>query len=332
VKRNDLLKALIAVKPGIASKKSIESMMYFYFTGTHVIAYNDIVAIQYPLETEFSAFVKADDMFKVVSRIKTDTLTFKLEGSLLKMQSSKMMNDFATIFDDEVVGRIEIVQKSMDKVRWKQLPKSFVEAVKLCMPVASKSESDQMLTCLYVSGEDVISTDNVRIAHYSMESSMEEMMIKATEMKAILDIKPSKYCITKSWIHFKNNDGCIFSIRSIKGSYPNMLKYMDFKGIEITLPESILSGIEIASVRMEDSDDAMKVSIRKGKYRLYNENASGKFDFRDSIKYNGKDIDFSINPSLLAEMMKHSTNIIIGEQNTRLEADNFRLVTSMFVE
>lgn len=332
MQRKELLKALLAVKPGIASKNSIESMMYFYFAGEAVISYNDIVSIQYPLKTDFTAFVNANDFFKVLSRIKSDSVSFKMAKDALEMRSSNMLNQFATIFDEDVVSRISTVQETMKGVKMKSLPNNFVEAVNLCIHIASKSESDQMLTCLYIKDKDMVATDNIRIAHFKMQSPVDEMMIKASEMKAILDIKPTKYAATKSWVHFKNDDGCIFSIRRIKGNYPDMLKFMDFSGVSVELPKKILDGIDVASVFAENIDDAIKVSIRKGKYRLYKESASGKFDFRDNIKYNGKDIDFSINPNLLMDMMNHSTNIIVGEQSIRLEADHFRLVTSLFIE
>ena len=78
MKRKELLKALLSVKPGVANKDIIESMTYFYFNGTHVISYNDIVSIQHPLKTDFKTFVKADDFFKVISKVKSEELAFKM--------------------------------------------------------------------------------------------------------------------------------------------------------------------------------------------------------------------------------------------------------------
>lgn len=330
MKRKELLQALLTVKPGIASKDIIESMTYFYFSGSSVISYNDMISIQHPLKTDFQTFIKADDFFKVISKVKSDTLAFKLENSQLKMKSDKMMNSFATIFDDEIVARIATVQESLEGVTFKKLPSNFSEGVKLCIQVASRNESDQMLTCLYISGKNIVATDNVRIARYILKASMDDMMIKASELKSLALINPVKYCVTPSWIHFQNESNCIFSIRRIKGNYPDMLKYTEFTGVEVSLPKNILDGVDIASVFTEDADDAIAITIKKGKYRIYKESDAGKIDFRDNIDYDGQDITFKINPNLLKEMMNHSTNVTIGVRSARLEADNFLLVTSLF--
>lgn len=330
MKRKELLNALLSVKPGIANKDIIESMTYFYFSGSAVISYNDVISIQYPLETDFQTFIKADDFFKVVSKVKADSLAFKLEDNQLKMKSDKMLNSFATIFDEEIVSRIATVQDSLADAKLKKLPAEFVEAVQLCSQVASRNESDQMLTCLYVSKNDVIATDNIRIAHYKLKTAMDDMMIKASELRSLVNIEPTKYAVTTSWIHFKNDAGCVFSIRRIKGNYPDMLKHTKFDGIAVTLPKGIMDGVDVASVFTEDADDAITVTIKKGKYRIYKESDAGKVDFRDNIDYNGQDISFKINPNLLKEMMTHSTNVTIGASSARLEADNFLLVTSLF--
>ena len=330
MKRKELLNALLSVKPGIASKDIIESMTYFYFSGEAVISYNDVISIQYPLKTDFQAFIKADDFFKVVSKVKADSLAFKLEDNQLKMKSDKMLNSFATIYDEEIVSRIAAVQESLADATMKKLPTEFIEAVTLCSQVASKNESDQMLTCLYVSKKDIVATDNIRIAHYKLKTAMDDIMVKASELKALVNMDPTKYAVTSSWVHFKNDAGCTFSIRKVKGSYPDMIKHTQFEGVEVTLPKGIMDGVDVASVFTEDTDDAITVTIKKGKYRIYKESDAGKVDFRDSIDYNGQDIFFKINPNLLREMLNHSTNVTIGVRSARLSSDNFLLVTSLF--
>lgn len=332
MKRKDLLSALLAVKPGIATKDVIESMTYFFFSGDAVISYNDIISIQYPLKTSFNTFVKADDFFKVVSKVKSETVEFKLDEASLNMKADKMMSSFATIFDDSIVSRIQTVSDSLKDASMKKLPVDFIDAVKLCSHVASKNESDSMLTCLYVSKKNVVCTDNVRIAHYTMKTAMDEFMVKASEMKALIAINPTKYAVTSKWAHFSNDEGCVFSIRLVKGNYPDMIKFTDFDGIDIKLPKDILDGVDIASIFSEDADDAISITIIKGKCRVFKESDAGKIDFRTTIDYNGQDITFKINPELLKEMMAHTTNIVVAVRSARLETDSFVLVTSLFAE
>lgn len=332
MKRKDLLSALLSVKPGIASKDIIESMTYFYFSGESVISYNDVISIQYPLKTDFTTFVKADDFFKVISRIKCDEVKFKLEDNALKMRGDKMMSTFATIYDENIIKRIDTVKESMNEGKTKKLPTDFLESIKLCTQVASRNESDQLLTCIFIKGKDIVSTDNIRIAHAEMHTAMDEMLIKASELKALIDINPIFYRVTKSWIHFINADGCVFSIRGTKGTYPDMLKFMKFDGIEVTLPSDILDGVDIASVFTDDANDSVSISIKDKTCRVFKESQAGKIDFRSPIDYTGQDVTFNIHPDLLKEMMTHSTNIVIAASRAKLETDGFTLVTSLFSE
>jgi len=332
MKRKQLLSAIISVKPGVASKDIIESMTYLYFSGEAVISYNDVISIQYPLVTDFKTFVKADDFFKVISKIKSEEVKFKLEDTSLKMRADKMMSTFATIFDEEIIKRIATVSESRKGVKPRKLPTDFVESVRLCMQVASKNESDQLLTCLSINGKDIVSTDNIRIAHAEMKSDMEEMLIKASELKALIAINPIAYAATKTWIHFINAEECVFSIRRTKGAYPDMLKFTEFDGIEVTLPQEILDGVDIASVFTDDANDSISITIKNKTCRVFKESQAGKIDFRSAIDYTGQDVTFNIHPDLLKEMMTHSTNLVIAASRARLETDGFTLVTSLFTE
>lgn len=330
MKRKELLNALNLLKPAVTGKDITESMTYFYFSGESVVAYNDLISIQVPFKTDFTAFVKADDLTKTLSKLKDDEVIFKMEGDILKMKSGKnALISFSTIFDDKVVKRIESVSESFDEGKFKNLKEEFLEAVKLCYSTASKNESDQTLTCLYINGGTVMATDNIRIANFILKQKMDEMLIKASEMKALLPILPTQYMVTKSWVHFKNEEGCIFSIRLIKGEYPDMLQFCDFDGTKVNLPKEILDGVDVASVFVEASDDPVSVTIKNNVCRVFKESDNGKIDFRTPITYKGPDITFGIIPELLKNMMAYSTEIIIADDKAKLSSDQFTLVTSL---
>jgi len=330
--RKELLSALLSVKPGVASKGIIESMTYFYFTGSHVVSYNDSISIQYPIKTDFTGFVKADDLLKVVSKLKSDDIAFKMEKDILKMKSGKVLSSFATITDDTVINRISSVAESVHEETFKKLPKNFSECASMCQHVASRNESDLTLTCLYIKGKNMISTDNVRIGHSILSSEMDEMLLKASEIKALLAVFPETYVGTKSWIHFIGDSGCMFSIRRIRGEFPDMLKFMKFDGIKLNLPKEILDGIDLATVFTDDSSEHINVAIKKGICRIYKESESGTLDFREPIEYKGEDVSFNILPEFLREMMSHTTEIIVADTKAKLSSGEFTLVTSLFGE
>ena len=329
MKRLELLKALTAVKPGIASKDVIESMTYFFFTEKNVVSYNDRISIQYPINTGFNAFVKADEIYKVLSKLKSDTVDFTMDKNTLKMKSGKSLTAFVTIHDKQVIDRISTVEESMQEVKFKNLPDNFIESVKLCAQVASKNESDQTLTCIYISDTNMIATDNKRIAHAVLSSKMDTMLLRASEMKSLMDINPIKYGISGSWIHFQGESSCVFSIRTTKGEFPDMLKFMEFDGTSIMFPKEILNGVDLASIFTNDSDDYINVKIANKVCTLDKKAESGRTMFKEFIEYDGDPISFNIHPEILKDMLAHNTDIVIAEGRAKLHSDNFTLVTSL---
>ena len=308
----------------------IESMTYFYFSGKEVFSYNDKISISYPCETGFVAFVKADDLLKVLGKLDTDDISLNLNGETLTLKSGKFKLDFATIQDEDIVKRIATVQASLKEAKPKELPDNFIDCISLCHHVASSEDSDQTLNCLYIDGQDMVATDNKRIAHSVLSYVMEKMLIRASEMKSLLVIDPKYYIATKNWIHFVGANKCIFSIRSTKGEYPDMLKFMDFNGVKVTLPESILQGVDLASIFTDNEDPTVKITIKNGECMVFaGKSDRGKADFKEQIRYTGKEISFAVSSELLMDMLHHSTTITIDDSRARLDNDGFRMVTSL---
>ena len=306
-------------------------MTYFFFTGEYVITYNDIISIQYPLKTDFSTFVKAQQFFDVISKVKAEHIDFKLVSGKLEMKAGKVRSSFATIEDVEFISTMDSVIASAEAVTFKKVTDDFLEALKLCSFVASSNESAQTLTCVHVNKNVVSSTDNARIATSTIKSNKyPEMLIKASEISSLIDIDPTAYALSKSWIHFRGDSGSLFSIRRIKGEFPDMSQFLSFEGTEVNLPKEILDGLDIASVFIDDDNPSVSISLRKGACRIYKDSEGGLVDYREKVKYNGDSINFNINPAFLKEMLTHSTTLIVSDDKVRLESGSFIMVTALY--
>lgn len=329
--RKDLLKIFDKIMPGIDKKDSLEGMSHFYFSGTNIITYNDRISIQHPLKTDFDLFVKATDIYKILSKLKTDDITLVGDKDKLNISCKTMKANLATVSNDEVISRIKNVASSLSKIKWKKLPTNFISNLILCSYTASTQESDRTLTCVYVNGSDCVASDNNRISHAKMEEPVDELFVKASEIKNLASINPVEYAVSKSWIHFKNSDGCIFSIIKVSGNFPDFLPFFDFEGTEVNLPSDILEGVDIASVLVSD-DPAIQFKISKGFCHISVQSEAGTMKFRSKIDYNGKDVSFTINPDFLKQMMEHSSSITVSNKMAKLHTDdeNFSMVTALY--
>jgi DNA polymerase III sliding clamp (beta) subunit (PCNA family) len=328
--RKELQSILESVKSGIASKDIVESMTYFFFSGKEIVTYNDKISIQHPLSTDFSLFVKANDLMKIVSKSSAEEIIMKEDSGKLKIKIGKAQGTLATITDEEVSTRISNVQKSLSTTKWKDLPENFIACILLCAFSASESESDQTLTCINIKGHSCSSTDNRRISNAILTSEIEDMLLKASEVNNLKGIAPTQYSVAKSWIHFRNEDNCVFSIRKVSGEFPDVLPHFDFEGSEITLPKDILEGLDITSIFADDSSPSVEILISANICTIRVSSDAGKISHKSKIKYKGEDISFRINPEFLKEMMKHSTTLTVCDTKIKLETENFATVTALF--
>lgn len=330
--RKKLLEVLKKVKPGIADKAIVESMMYFYFSGKEVVTYNDKISVLHPLKTDFQLFVQAEKLYKIVSLAKATTLKMTEKENSLNIRTSTINVDLTTILDEEITERINLISKSISGVKWKKLPSNFLESASMCAFAASKLDAEQIMSCLYFNEKECMATDNDRFAIAPIEGKIDTMFFKASQITNLRDINPDKYVVTKAWVHFKNEEGCIFSIRRIEGTFPEELKdAFDFDGTTVTLSENILEGTDLASIFVDSMEPTITIRITKGMCIVSVTSDGGGSKHRSKVDYDGTDIVFTLNPEFLKEMLKHSTTIVIDDDRSRakLSAGDFSMLTSL---
>lgn len=334
IEKTKILSILEKVKPGITRTEHIEAMSYFFFSGKDIITYNDKISIQHPFKTDFSLFVKASDLHKIISKLNSDIVTILEKDGKLNITCKKVKASLPTIMDKEVSDRIETISKSLKNVKWKTLPENFSKSISLCYFTASKQESDGTLTCVYVNEKNCVSSDNNRISHAVLTSDIDEMFIKASEVKNLIDTNPIEYAITKAWLHFKNKDGCIFSIRKQDGKYPDFFQFFDFKGQIIELPKEVMEGIDLNSIFVDETNPSVNCKITNGFLFISTKSIAGRITHKSKINHNGNDVLFVINPLFLKEMIKYSSSVIIGDDKIKIKTDDdsFSILTALFTE
>lgn len=330
MKKSDLLKALNFVKPATKGKSISEDNSYFFLNNNKVIAYNDQICVQYPFEFGFKALVKASDLYKLVTKLKTNEISLVLKDTKVNIRSGRSNIHLNTISDSEITSRIKKVNKSLKKSKWEKLPNNFLESINICAFSASKNEAQGTLTYINIDGTEVRATNNTQLAIATLNSKVEKMFIKGIAVKDIVSLNPSTYSISKAWIHFKNENNCIFSIRTIEGEFPDTSKIFDsVKSKAVVMPEDILDGINIASIFTDNDNPAIEVHLEKGKCIILIESENGNYVFESEMKYKGESVRFFIDPEFLLKMLSHSSSIKIDYPVAMIECEGFKIATAL---
>jgi hypothetical protein len=325
--KQEFLNALLTVKPAIIKNGISDAMDYFFFTKSHVVSFNGTISIRCPLKTDFKTFVRGHDLVNLLLGLKAETLETKLKEEKLNIQASygkkvKVNTNLATIMDDDFISKIKVINKSVKKAEFKPLPNNFSNGIRPCSSVHVIGELDSVLSCALINGNVCMSSDNQRIIKSTLDSKMDKMLVKCSEIEKLLSINPTSYCITDSWIHFKNDNGVIFSIIKVDGDFPDIESLLDFEGQKLILPKDLTDGINIVEIFVDSMSPYINISFKKHECRLSISSSYGDIEYSAKIKkYKGKEVKFSINPEFLKSMIKHTTKMLLSKDNEKLKLE-----------
>jgi len=330
-KTSSTVEILTRIKPGLAMKDIVEGMKNFYFDGTSAITYNDKVSILHPFKTDFQAFIHADTFFRLLSKLPNKTFEMTQKDNQILITSTGLDVKLASIIDNEVIDRIKLVKEGIDEITWKPLPENFIMSVTLCSFAASETELDTTLSCVKIENDVCVASDSKRIATAKLKSPVELMYIKASEIVHLGRIDPTHYGINNAWILFKNQKNCIFALRKIGGGFPEWKHLFDFEGSQVSLPQELLKGIDLAAIFKEDGEiPYLTITIENNVCNLSIKTSAGNLKYSAPIEYDKEAINFVINPDFLKEMMRFSTIITITDNRAKLETDTFSTLTALY--
>ena len=338
MKREELLKALEMIKPGVDDKdKANLGQDNCLFSGDTVSSFNNDIAITYPIDSGIKALVRAMDLISILKKLRKISETVKIESisGKIMLTTSSSKNELATIEDPVVEERLLTVHKAVSDLKWMKLPVNFIDNLHVCAMAASKKESQFTLACVYAEGVNMIGSDNDKVAWATLDAPVKKMLIRASCVKSIININPIQYSGDSAFYHFKNEDGAIVSIRRVTGEYPiEYMNFFDFQGQTFSIPNEALGGIELASVFVDEKAPTISVQVHPGRCIISSGVKRGSSKFRVDISYKGEPFTFHIDPDVFKELLKHNTEITVGDNVAKIVVDdsNLKMLTTLILE
>jgi DNA polymerase III sliding clamp (beta) subunit (PCNA family) len=330
INKNDLLKALEAVKPGLTSKETIEQGTYFTFMENTVSTYNDKISIAHPIEgLDFEGAVKADELYGLLYKFKKDEVELAVfddpELSVICGRAKAGLR-----FQTDIKNPVSNIS---EKGKWKKIPDGFLKALSFAMGCCGHEDARPILTCVHVNQEGFIEgTDSFRIARTMIESlPVKTFLIKAEDAAIIVRMEPVKIAEEKSFIHFKTEEGAVLSCRTFsEDTFIDPTPFLKVKGEKIRFPKRIKEMLEKAMVfskRENPLNEEVEIKLQNGSFVISSESDFGWFEEEVPIKYEGKDIAFAITPYLLRDILDQTLSCTISDRLLKFEGDNWIYVT-----
>jgi DNA polymerase III sliding clamp (beta) subunit (PCNA family) len=329
ITRENFLGQLESVQPGLSAREIIEQSSCFIFQEGEVVTYNDEIACRQECSlSDVAGAVPAEPLLAILRKLNEEEIEVSSnEGELLikgKKRQAGIKMEMNILLPIDTVDRPK---------KWKSLPKNFTEAVTIIGQCASKDESQFVITCVHLHPKWIEACDNYQIARYPMETGLEEStLIRREALKHITTLDMNSFSETKSWMHFKNENGLVLSCRRYVEDYPDLQPYLSVKkGEKTEFPKGLKEATEKAEIFSQGNIESnqVEVSLCAGRLKLKGRGVTGWYSEVKKVSYSGGGISFLITPQLLRELVTNYNECEITPGTLKVDSGSFIYVTCL---
>lgn len=328
IKRIELVEALEAVKPGLASKELVEQSTCFVFSDGLLLTYNDSIAVSVnsPLPDEIVGAVPAQEFYAFITKLSDDEIDIALSDGKMTIKGKKSTAQIA--FNTSVVLPLDELG-DIDKVTWNTLPAGFVDGIKFCLFSVSKNMATPALTALHFADHFVESCDNFRATQYNMGTDhtfKDDVLVPASMIKEVIAYSPKAYALTKHWVHFTTAGDAVISCRTLNEKYPEVAPILDVKGDTVVFPAGMAAALDRADVFAETEADARwcTVTIEPNRLTVEATSPTGSVVEELEVEYSGTVCrTFMVQCSCLQQILKALPSAVIGDTKIRFAGASF---------
>ncbi len=325
INREELLKQLESVLPGLSTREIIEQSSCFVFEDDTVMTYNDEVACTIDSCLPIQGAVQALPFVSILRKLKEETLEIRVQKEELLIKGKRKR--IGIRMEADILLPIEAVE--MPKT-WKDLPDDFADAVAVVQLCAGKDMTKFALTCVHLHHKWIQACDGFSAARYRLKLDIDRpTLIRKESLKNVLSLDMTEFGEAENWIHFRNSSGLVLSIRRWEESFPKISKLLRVEGIETSFPKGLIEAAEKASVFSIDNaeDNEVIISLQPNRLQITGVGATGYYKEIKKIRYKGQSLSFKIAPDLLIDLVRRHSSYEISTDKLKVTTGKYTYVT-----
>ena len=283
------------------------------FDNNTIYSYNGYTSIAKKFITEepLQGAVRAKELFSIINKIQDKEFEIKDIGKSWNIRAGRANYELVKKADLELNSIERIIPKDNE---WIYIPDNLFEALNFCI-------LNDNNTNIFIGDDVVYSTDGFRIYQYKLSTLMTNKVLINTQLvKSVVCFNNIKgYAITKGWIHFRDDDGSIISVRKYDTSqYPKdeiervIKENTDGDYVKCAIPDMLIQVIDRASILSKEVDkyDAITMKLTNTGITVKSNNEYGKFEESTDaeIPYNA---EFVVSVIMLKDCLKDTDSFYI---------------------
>lgn len=325
--REELLRKLEAVSPGLAVKEAVEQSSCFVFTGGRVITFNDEVSCSIECDIGLEGAVAARPLLDLLSKMAETVVDVSVSGGEVVVKGKRRRAGIT--MEKEITMPMSAIDPPDE---WYDVGDDFEDAINIVQQCAGKDPNNFHLMCINATPDYVEACDNFRVARYPVDTGLPTAcLMKRDSIKNIVGLGMTEVSATKTWVHYRNPAGLMFSVRREMLDFVDINEILEVDGTHTTLPGGIPEALEKAEIFSADNSDnnVVIIEFRTGQFRIRGRGASGWYEERKDAKWDGEPISFSISPKLLADIASRTNDCYIAQDRLKIDGGKFVYVTSL---
>jgi DNA polymerase III sliding clamp (beta) subunit (PCNA family) len=331
IKKSDLKTALEIVKPGLATKESIEQTTSVAFIEKRVVTYNDEISISHPIPgLGITGAIQAPELYALLGKLKQEVIKIEVKETEIILKSGRAKAGL--VLQSEI--KLPVDGEIAEKGKWKTLPENFNKQLLFSIGACGTDMTKPLMTCANIAESVIQGSDSFKIIQTELSDKMpvKPFLLPANSAAKLVRLKPVKIAAGKGWVHFKTKENTVISCRIFEDKYPDISKHLKCKGESLTLPDNLLEVLEKASVfakREQAIMEIVEISLSGTKLIVHSESEGGWFEEDIKIKKIGKTINFKIPPYLLQDILKQTLKCTVGKGKLKFKGDDWVYVATL---
>lgn len=331
--RADLLAQLETLLPGISAQESIEQSSCIVFQEGYAATFNDEIAMRTKTPLKITGAVVAAPLLALLRQMTEDEIDVSTSGhgTDAEIVIGGKHREARIRMEAEITLGIDVVEQPRE---WKPLHEKFAEAISIVEQCAGKDENKFHTTCIHITERYAEACDNLQAARYKLTTGFEsETCVRRDSIRHIVPLGMNQFSETETWVHFRNPQRVVLSLRRFNEDYPSLRKHLEVEGTPAQLPRGLAEAVKRAEVFAAGtgSSGTVLVSLKPGKLTLRSESGWGKYTEWKKIKYDGQPLSFLIAPAILQDIVKKHSECVVTEKRLKVDGGRFIYVTVLGV-
>jgi hypothetical protein len=324
--REDFIRDLDMVSAGLSPREYIEQSSCFVFQDGMVMTFNDEVACRKITSVNITGAVQAKALMAILQKMDDPELKIR-ENEKGEIEFRGKGKGFGITKEAEIFLPIDKVETPK---KWRPLPKEFTEYTALVQNCLGKDDTKFLLTCIHIHPEYIEACDNLQAMRCRIRiGNKKSILVRGVSLKPLASLGMDQVALTRSWIHFKNQSGLVYSCRRYDETYPSLDSIIEFDGHPIVIPKGIAGASDRASVFAGDTmgDSAITVALSNGVIRVEGHGISGWYREVKKVAYEGPSMRFLISPAMLKHISENYSEAKIGDNRLKVLGGAWDYVT-----